>query len=127
MLSKRHSVTGARKRRAPLQIKILISGCMFDRSDAGAQGVQPDSPRQSRIFGYFLDETRKYLACRGETRPLTSNKQQQLSKKQKGPSPNLSPKGRGANTKAPIPTFPQWGKEWNTTLTPALSRKRARE
>ena len=43
---------------------------MFERNDEGVQRVLADSPRQSRIFGYFLDETRKYLARRGETRPL---------------------------------------------------------
>ena len=51
------------ERLACLDIKNLISGCLFDQSDEGATGVQPDSPRQRR----FLVST--HIASQYEFRP----------------------------------------------------------
>ena len=94
--------------------KNLISGCLFDQSDAGATGVQPDKPPARLAFSFphfFWRRKRNGVGCRAETRPPASNQAHRPNKKQQRPHPRLPPAGEGVNA----------------ALTPALSRKRERE
>ncbi len=71
-------------RLACLDIKNLISGCLFDQSDAGATGVQPDKPPARLAFSFphfFWRRKRNGVGCRAETRPPASNQAHRPNKK----------------------------------------------
>ena len=99
-------------RLACLDIKNLISGCLFDQSDAGATGVQPDKPPARLAFSFphfFWRRKRNGVGCRAETRPPASNQAHRPNKKQQRPPSPPSPSG-GRSECGPLPNpLPQAG------------------
>ena len=92
-------------RLACLDIKNLISGCLFDQSDAGATGVQPDKPPARLAFSFphfFWRRKRNGVGCRAETRPPASNQAHRPNKKQQRPPSPPSPSG-GRSECGPLP------------------------
>ncbi|HBW60790.1 MAG TPA: hypothetical protein DEF75_00080 [Comamonas kerstersii] len=81
-----------------MDIKNLISGCLFDQSDAGATGVQPESRLQGSPFLSPISF--------GEAKKRNSAV---------GPKPDLLPQTKHTaqtrSSNGPIPAFPQRGKE----------------
>ena len=92
--------------------KNLISGCLFDQSDAGATGVQPDKPPARLAFSFphfFWRRKRNGVGCRAETRPPASNQAHRPNKKLVGPHPRLPPAGECVKC-SPLPNpLPQAG------------------
>ena len=99
-------------RLACLDIKNLISGCLFDQSDAGATGVQPDKPPARLAFSFphfFWRRKRNGVGCRAETRPPASNQAHRPNKKQQRPHPRLPPAGEGVKYSPHPSPLPQAG------------------
>ena len=91
-------------RLACLDIKNLISGCLFDQSDAGATGVQPDKPPARLAFSFphfFWRRKRNGVGCRAETRLPPSAEANRSNKKQERPPSLPSPNGGRRKASSP--------------------------
>lgn len=103
-------------------MKNLISDSLFERNDAGVQRVLADSRRRTRFLVPFCRAQKGTRLPVRRTGLWTQTNSSSQTRGRKPPS-LASPK-RGTSEQ---PTFPQRGEKLNTTLTPALSHKRARE
>ncbi len=99
-------------RLACLDIKNLISGCLFDQSDAGATGVQPDKPPARLAFSFpisFGDAKEMGSAVGPKPDLLPQTKHTAQTRSSNGPHPRLPPAGECVKC-SPLPNpLPQAG------------------